>query len=77
MDDGDILLLYSDGIIERQNQNEEFFAVDKVKKIVREHSKMGASELIELIFEEADKFGGGAKWDDDATLMVIKKVETA
>lgn len=77
MDEGDTLLLYSDGIIERQNGNEEFFTVERVKQIVREHQTMGASELIEVIFEGADKFGGGAKWDDDATLMVIKKVKTA
>ncbi len=77
MDEGDILLLYSDGIIERQNANEEFYSINNVKSLVREHEDLGASELIELIFEEADRFGGGAKWEDDATLMVIKKIKTA
>ncbi len=75
MDEGDILLLYSDGIIERQNADEEFFAISNVISLVREHENLGASEIIELIFEEADKFGGGAKWEDDATLMVIKKIK--
>ncbi len=76
MDEGDILLLYSDGIIERQNADEEFFAISNVISLVREHENLGASEIIELIFEEADKFGAGAKWEDDATLMIIKKIKS-
>lgn len=76
MDEGDILLLYSDGIIERQNADEEFFAISNVISLVREHENLGASAIIELIFEEADKFGAGAKWEDDATLMIIKKIKS-
>ncbi len=76
MDEGDILLLYSDGIIERQNANEEFFTIKEVIKLVKKHGSKPAAQIIEIIFEEADKFGGGVKWDDDATLMVIKKIKS-
>lgn len=76
MDEGDILLLYSDGIIERQNANEEFFTIQEVIKLVKKHGKKPAADIIEIIFEEADRFGGGVKWDDDATLMVIKKTKS-
>ncbi|OQY76651.1 MAG: hypothetical protein B6D45_03415, partial [Ignavibacteriales bacterium UTCHB3] len=73
MEEGDLLLLYSDGIVERQSAEEEFFTIKEVIKLVREHQDLGASEIIDIIFEEADKFGGGAKWEDDATIMIIKR----
>ena len=69
------MLLYSDGIIERQNAGEEFFTIKEVIKLVKKHKLKKAAEIIEILFEEADKFGNGVKWEDDATLMIIKRIK--
>lgn len=76
MEEGDLLLLYSDGIIERQNADQEFFTINEVTKVIKKHKSKKAADIIEILFEEADKFGNGVKWEDDATLMVIKRIKT-
>jgi sigma-B regulation protein RsbU (phosphoserine phosphatase) len=76
MDEGDILVLFSDGIVERQNANEEFYGTKEMIKLIKRNKSKKAEDIINIIFQEADKFGGGNKWDDDATLMVIKRIKT-
>ena len=70
---GDILLLYTDGIYERNNPGGEEFGIDRLKEIVTNNKDKTASEILELIFDTTDKFGDRVPWEDDATVIVIKK----
>jgi len=70
---GAVLVLYTDGIFERQNEQEEFFSVDRLKELVRENQAKSAKEIVELIFNSAYGFGHATNWTDDATVVVIKR----
>ncbi|MGH7601725.1 MAG: PP2C family protein-serine/threonine phosphatase [bacterium] len=71
-----VLVMYSDGIFERLNSTEENFSIDRLKALVVRHQSQSASEILDLIFEEVYAFGNRAKWEDDATVVVVKRIGT-
>jgi len=72
---GSVLVLYSDGIIERQNLYKEEFGLDRLKDVVVKNQRKTSKEILDEIFNSAKKFGNSDKWDDDATVIVIKRDE--
>jgi sigma-B regulation protein RsbU (phosphoserine phosphatase) len=73
LEPGSILVLYSDGIVERGNSSEEEFGVDRLKHLVYDNQNLNARELVLLIFDTVFKFGNSINWEDDATLVVVKR----
>lgn len=68
----DILVLYTDGITEAVNENEEEFGSERLKKIIRENISFSAQEMIDALKEEITTFAGKQPQFDDITLMVMK-----
>lgn len=68
-----VLVLYTDGIVERQNKNGEEFGIQQLKDVINTNKESDADKILNSIFKEADKFGDGKRWDDDATVVVIKR----
>ncbi len=73
---GSVLVLYTDGIFERENRNEETFTINRLKQLVVEHQNEGAQQLLDRIFEAVYEFGNRGKWEDDSTVVVIKRLLT-
>lgn len=71
---GAVLVMYSDGIFERCDPEGEAFGLERLQSLIIEHQEKSAAELLEIIFTIVFEFGGGAKWEDDATLVVIKRM---
>ena len=69
-----ILVVYSDGITEAMNSNEEEFGEEKLVKLISENRKLLASDLIDLIIKTVNDHAGNAEQMDDMTLVVIKRV---
>ncbi len=74
---GSVLVLYSDGIIERQNRQKEEFGFDRLKDVVVKNQKKSAKEILDEIFNSAKIFGNSSKWEDDATVIIIKREDTS
>lgn len=70
-----VMVLYSDGIIERKNKNDEMFVAEELKKVIADNYEKSPDELLKIIFDSAHEFGNGSEWDDDATAMVIKRIK--
>jgi sigma-B regulation protein RsbU (phosphoserine phosphatase) len=70
---GAVLVLYSDGIFERQNREEDHFSIKRLKELVVQNQTKTAQEILDAIFNTVFEFGNGAKWEDDATVVVIKR----
>lgn len=70
---GDMLLLYTDGLIETMNRNREEFGVERLKRTFLKNSDLSIKEQIENIVDEARTFANRAKVTDDITLLIIKK----
>jgi sigma-B regulation protein RsbU (phosphoserine phosphatase) len=72
---GSILILFSDGIDERTNSKGEEFGIERIKKVISNNRSLSAEEIITVLFKAADEFGGKKVWKDDATAMVLKRLE--
>jgi sigma-B regulation protein RsbU (phosphoserine phosphatase) len=70
---GSIFVSVTDGILERKNRRSELFEVERLKSIILENKNENADTILFRIFEAANSFGKGKKWEDDATVLVIKK----
>lgn len=74
MGPGSILVLYSDGLFERENQEEELFTITRLKQVVIENQDKSANEILRIIFSTVFEFGNRTKWEDDCTLVIIKRL---
>jgi sigma-B regulation protein RsbU (phosphoserine phosphatase) len=74
MQQDSVLVLYSDGMFERENLKEEQFGIDRLKRLTIQYQHKSAQEIVDLIYEAVHEYGNRHKWDDDVTLMVIKRI---
>jgi sigma-B regulation protein RsbU (phosphoserine phosphatase) len=70
---GSVLVLFTDGIIERQNSNGIDFELERLKEVIAKNKHLTAEEILNAIFQTANRFGNTGKWKDDATVVVIKR----
>ena len=68
--EGDLLVLFSDGITEGQNAAGEAFGETRVLEIVRAHHDEAAAAIVEAVFAEVDAFCESQR--DDQTVVVLK-----
>ena len=71
---GDILVLQTDGIFEARNAKGEMFGKNRIEKIIQKNSESSAKKILNAIFTAAEQFQGKNKFEDDATMAVIKFV---
>lgn len=70
LENGDRLVLYTDGITEVENPHNEEFGMDRVKEIVVQH-RAGSAEEIQRSLMHAVSQHCEEKFQDDATVVVI------
>jgi serine phosphatase RsbU (regulator of sigma subunit)/DNA-binding NarL/FixJ family response regulator len=73
---GDVLLLYTDGITEAQNQQEAFFGEQRLLEVIQANvdtqaNRPVAQDIQDALLAELRAFVGDAPQVDDITLMVI------
>ena len=71
---GDIIALFSDGVTEAQDINEEEYGEQRVADFVRGIAHESAEVIVDKIFDEVDRFAGAAPQYDDITLFVLKRL---
>jgi sigma-B regulation protein RsbU (phosphoserine phosphatase) len=70
---GDILVLYTDGVVEASNQREEEFGLNRLEEVVRASRDRRAHEIVKAITTAVDEHSsevGGP--EDDLTISIIK-----
>jgi sigma-B regulation protein RsbU (phosphoserine phosphatase) len=69
---GDVLLIFSDGISEAENESGEEYGEEKLAQFAVEHRTLSADELRDAIFAEVDTWSGARERGDDQTLVIVK-----
>lgn len=69
---GDRLVLYTDGISEAMNVDDEEWGEQRMVEAVRAAGDVEAAVLLERLFAGADAFAAGAEQHDDMTLVVVR-----
>ena len=70
---GDILVLYTDGVVEARNQLDEEFGLKRLEEVVRASSSARAHEIVQAITRAVAEYSsevGGP--EDDLTVSVVK-----
>jgi sigma-B regulation protein RsbU (phosphoserine phosphatase) len=70
--DGDIFLLFTDGISEAMNAADDCFGEGRLGQIVEEHAHLPSDELRERILREIAAFVGDAPQHDDMTMILLR-----
>jgi sigma-B regulation protein RsbU (phosphoserine phosphatase) len=69
---GDVLLLYTDGLIEARDDAKRFFGTNRLIKSAR--AAATAAEIRENILDDLVRHTGTIKVEDDMTLVVVRAV---
>ena len=70
---GDVLVIYSDGATESQNEQGEEFDEARLIEIVQKYRERTAAGIRDRIDEALTKFVGKAKTIDDLTMVIVKR----
>src|SRR6185436_4328682 len=71
---GDILVLYTDGVSEAENEHNDQFGPERIEQIVRANPGHNARELTQDIVAAVLDWAGERGPHDDLTLLVVKKL---
>jgi serine phosphatase RsbU (regulator of sigma subunit) len=70
LDPGDLLLLYTDGVIEVRRGRKEIFGAEDLVALLEAHPDLGPEALLEAISGEVLEQAGGVLRDDVALLAL-------
>lgn len=73
LEPGDTLVLYTDGMTDALNSNEQFYSQERLLEAVRRYSGKPAKEMHEAMLAEVRNWIGDTQQFDDITLMVITR----
>jgi sigma-B regulation protein RsbU (phosphoserine phosphatase) len=74
---GDTLAMYTDGVIEVMDASGEMFGLDRLEAVIRRHPDRPAAETVQAVVEAARAFAGRRGFEDDFTLVIIKREPSA
>ena len=72
LSEGDELYLYTDGVTEAMNLEEELFTDQRLKEALNRHRKLDLKDLLASMKQEIDQFANGAKQADDITMLALR-----
>ena len=71
LDPGDLVLAYTDGVVEAVNPAGEEWGVEGLRRAATESKAHNADDMVEAIFASMDEFSRGRQ-TDDATVIVLR-----
>jgi serine phosphatase RsbU (regulator of sigma subunit) len=74
LNQGDVLLAYSDGLTEAENLKGEMLGEEAVKQIILAEAPVGAKQLEQKLLNTIQSFTAGRLPTDDITLILVERV---
>ncbi len=68
----DLLIFYSDGIIETMDDKDEPFGFERFEQLIVRDAHLPPTELKQSILGELNEFARGTPQGDDIALIIIK-----
>lgn len=72
---GDVVILFTDGVVEVFNEKEEQFGEERVIEIIKANQKKSTTDIRDAIYEAVNKFAAKGFNFDDFTMIVLKRNE--
>lgn len=72
---GDLVALYSDGVTEANDPEENEYSIERLIELLRDSRTSSADEIVRATYESVDAFAATAPQYDDITMMVVRRVK--
>ena len=72
---GDTLVVYSDGLTDARNQQDEMFGEDRLLELIQQQAPSGSQALEQVLLKAIEEFTQGMPQTDDITFVVIEKYQ--
>lgn len=69
---GDMVMLYTDGLIEGESPGKECFTAERLAAAVRRHVQLPPKDLIQQLIADVRAFAGGTVFSDDVSLLSVE-----
>jgi len=76
MEEGDALIVFSDGISEAVNELDEEFGEENLIRVVQSHCAGSAAQIQAAVLEAVRQHADGTAQYDDITIVVVKRMES-
>ena len=70
-----LLVMYSDGIAEAMNPNQEQFGEQRIAEVIQAHCRLTAADIVDALMRAAKTHAGTAPQSDDMTIVVVKRLD--
>ena len=70
---GDVVVLYTDGITEAENQHKQLYGIERLCQVISQHRQCTAEAILQGVIDDVRRHIGRHKVYDDITLLVIKR----
>jgi sigma-B regulation protein RsbU (phosphoserine phosphatase) len=74
LEHGDTLLLYTDGVTEAINVNDEEYGEKRLEETLKDVTQQNCQQIINTVKANVKTFAGEAEQSDDITLLAIKRL---
>jgi sigma-B regulation protein RsbU (phosphoserine phosphatase) len=72
LEPGDTVVLFSDGITEAMDPEEQMFGVARLREVLSGHTDTPLDEIQRSVLESVENFARGAHQADDVTLLLVR-----
>ncbi len=73
VDRGASLVAYSDGVLEHEDASGEMFGLERLGAWLKESANLPAEEAVAGLLARLGEYGGGAAFEDDVTVMLVRR----
>ena len=77
LEPGDTLVLFSDGVTEAADPDEQMFGTERLKQLLTGQPECPLEQLQKCVLEAVENFARGAHQADDLTLLIVRYRATA
>lgn len=71
LENGDKLVLYTDGITEVRNKKKQLFGKERLASFIKTNPTLPAEKLTKFLISEIERWGDNQEFTDDITLVII------
>ncbi|NGX50650.1 MAG: Phosphoserine phosphatase RsbU [Chlamydiae bacterium] len=72
LESGDLLVLYTDGVVEAHNAREELFREERLIEFLEKKRDQSPQQIVDELIEEVALFAEGTPQHDDITFLVLR-----
>ncbi len=72
LESGDVMIMYTDGLTEAENQENELFGEQRLAGLLRDNHHLQPQELINYVVDQVRIFTGHQNFTDDVSMIVLQ-----